>query len=86
MFKTSKEIVYECYIELAKEMNLDVEPRDEMEISRDSGFDSLGFVTFVIALEERTGLELDNYLSDIREAKKLKDIIDLIEKVRNINN
>lgn len=86
MLKTSKEIVYECYIELAKEMNLDVKPSDETEISRDSGFDSLGFVAFIIALEERTGLEFDNYLADIRKAKTLKDIIDIIDNVRNRNN
>ncbi|WP_289753119.1 hypothetical protein [Bacteroides acidifaciens] len=83
MDKTSREIVYECFVELANEMNLNINPSDEIVMNRDTGFDSLGLVTFVLGLENRTGIEFDNYLSDIREATCLKDVIDLVESVIN---
>ncbi len=39
MDKTSREIVYECFVELANEMNLNINPSDEIVMNRDTGFD-----------------------------------------------
>lgn len=77
----SKEIVFQSFLEMIKEEGLDIVSTEDMDISRETGFDSLGLVTFVLILEEKLGIDLDNYLGKIRECKKLQDVIDLVDEL-----
>lgn len=77
----SKEIVFQSFLEMIKEEGLDIVSTEDMDINRETGFDSLGLVTFVLILEEKLGIDLDNYLGKIRECKKLQDVIDLVDEL-----
>lgn len=77
----SKEMVFESFLEMCGEEGGDIVLTEDIDISRDTGFDSLGLVTFVLILEEKLGIDLDNYLGKIRECKKLQDVIDLVDEI-----
>ena len=53
----------------------------DSEISRELGFDSLGMIDFIVKIEKNLGIELDEYLGEIRKAKNIRDIIEILKEI-----
>ncbi len=53
---------------------------EETVLNRDTGIDSLGIVNLIFGFEEDLGIELDDYLADIRNAHTVRDLAEIIEK------
>ncbi len=78
--ENQKKLVIEAYREIAKNsVNKEITINDE--ISRELGFDSLGMVEFIINLEEKLDIELDNCLAEIRNAKTIGDVINILNQL-----
>ncbi len=76
--KNIEDKVIQAYKSIAK-ITDNVEVDLSFEISRNNGFDSLGFVNFVVELEDALNMELDKYLAQIRKANTLQDIVRIVE-------
>lgn len=76
-----KKIVYDALKEVFSESNVDMEPYDDLELNRESGIDSLGIVTLVVLLEEKLKINCDQYLANIRNCKRVIDLVNLMEKI-----
>lgn len=74
-------IVLESAKAIIKEKELNVELDLDVIMSDGTGFDSLGFVTFVLELEDKISFDLDPILPDIRASKRLRDVVDLINSL-----
>ena len=72
--------VLEAYNEVIQMHNLEVKADINNLITKENGFDSLTFVDFIIALEEKLDINLDSYIMKIRQSKVVKDIIDIISE------
>ncbi len=75
-------LVLEAYNEFLLEngisntdINLDV------KLGREAGLDSMGIVNFIIILEEKMDVSLDNVLAQIRKSKDLKGIVQILKKL-----
>lgn len=75
-------LVLEAYNEFLLEngisntdINLDV------KLGREAGLDSMGIVNFIIILEEKMDVSLDNVLALIRKSKDLKGIVQILKKL-----
>lgn len=55
----------------------------ETFINRDSGFDSVGFMQIIIQIEEEFSIELDSYLDEIILCDRIRDLVEIVEKVVN---
>lgn len=53
---------------------------EETELNRDMGIDSLGIVNLILGIEEELEIELDEYLLDVRNAKTIKELINIVER------
>mgnify|MGYP004573813335 CR=1 FL=1 len=74
-----EKLVLEAYKSVIEEAGKSVDNINlDIEVSRENGLDSLGFVEFIIVLEEKTGKKLDPVLSQIRKSKNLKEIVDVL--------
>ena len=74
-----EKLVLEAYKSVIEEAGKSVDNINlYIELSRENGLDSLGFVEFIIVLEEKTGKKLDPVLSQIRKSKNLKEIVDVL--------
>ena len=74
-----EKLVLEAYKSVIEEAVKSVDNINlDIEVSRENGLDSLGFVEFIIVLEEKTGKKLDPVLSQIRKSKNLKEIVDVL--------
>lgn len=57
-----------------------------MEIRPKNGITSESIVIFILDLEEELGIELDDYLSQIRKAKTIQALIDIVRKAYEDSN
>ena len=74
-----EKLVLEAYKSVIEEAGKSVDNINlDIEVSRENGLDSLGFVEFIIVLEEKTGKKLDPVLSQIRKSKNLKEIVGVL--------
>ena len=51
-----------------------------------NGITSESIVIFILDLEEELGIELDDYLSQIRKAKTIQALIDIVRKAYEDSN
>ena len=77
-----KEKVFEALNEVIAESDMSITPYDEMELNRENGIDSLGIVSLVVLLEEKLEFDADKYLADIRNCKRVTDLVELMEKIK----
>ena len=52
------------------------------ELNRENGIDSLGIVSLVVLLEEKLEFDADKYLADIRNCKRVVDLVELVKKIK----
>lgn len=76
-----KETVIICCKEIIEKSKGNIEVDMDTVISRDTGIDSLGIVNLVLELEDKFGVELDNYLADIRKCETVRDLVDVMTGV-----
>jgi len=76
-----KEVVLDSYKTVLENSDLQVEAKLETEITRENGFDSLGFVSLIMEIEERISVDLDEALAKIRESKTLGQIVNIVENM-----
>ncbi len=72
-------MVVKIYSDIVEE-NIGERPEvtNDTAISREDGFDSLGIVDFFVAVEEECGVDLETSIAQIREAKIIGDLVDVI--------
>lgn len=56
------------------------------ELTRDNGVDSLGIVNLILDIEDDLSIELDDYLVEIRNAKSVSDLIEIVNKAYSEQN
>ena len=56
------------------------------QIKYKNGITSESIVIFILDLEEELGIELDDYLSQIRKAKTIQALIDIVRKAYEDSN
>ena len=77
------EIVISSFKEVVEESGAKIEHISlATEASREYGLDSLGIVNCVLAIEDKLDIELDGVLAQIREAKTLGDISNIIRTIK----
>ena len=54
---------------------------DSTEVNTDNGIDSLALMNILIEIEKRFGINLDEVMLEICEAKRIADIIKCVEKM-----
>ena len=74
------EVVLACHAEILKNSNIDVQPSLDNPFGRESGIDSLGIVNFIMDIEEKLNIDLDDKLSDIRKCKTFRELVEIIEE------
>ena len=74
------EVVLSCQAELLKSKNIDMQPNLDNPFGRESGIDSLGIVNFIMDIEEKLNIDLDDKLSDIRKCKTFREVVEIIKK------
>lgn len=79
-----KEIIIKSYDKMLKESGFNVTPSLDNPINSESGLDSLGFVNFILNLEDSLNISLDPILIDIRNSKDLNEIVQLVSEKYNI--
>lgn len=67
-----KEKVLECCEMIIAESDVNVVVTEELELTRESGIDSLGLVSLVLELEDALEIDLDEYLLEVRNCKTIK--------------
>lgn len=77
-----RETVFDVLNEVIAESDVDNTPYDEMELNRENGIDSLGIVSLVVLLEEKLEFDADKYLADIRNCKRVVDLVELVKKIK----
>jgi len=82
--KKINEVVQKCHQEILDDAGIDVISNLDMKMSRENGIDSLGMVTLILSVEEELGIELDQFLSEIRNANYLKDFVDIIKGIQAV--
>lgn len=74
------EVVVKNFQQIVDESNIEIVVNEETELNRNFGIDSLGIVTLILGIEEDLGVNLDDYLADIRNARNVEDLVEIIEK------
>lgn len=81
-----KAVVLEMHTKLMKESGIDRESLPELEIRPRNGITSESIVALILDIEEALGIELDDYLAEIRVCKTIADFIEIIEKACEKND
>lgn len=80
--KSFEEEVLEICREAVRQVSAeDREITMDTELSAKGGIDSLAFMNIIIALEIRYDVVLDEYLSELKEAKHIRDLIYRLKQV-----
>jgi acyl carrier protein len=74
------EVVLICHQTLLDDKGIKSVSSPDMKMSRANGIDSLGIVTLILDIEEKLAIDLDNYLTDIRNSYYLKELIDIVQR------
>jgi len=74
-----KDAVIASINELLKEEGKKLDVNMDTPISRETGIDSLGFVSLIIEIEERLDVSLENVIVEIRKCRFVKDLVCVIE-------
>ena len=56
------------------------------ELTRDNGVDSLGIVNLILDIEDDLSIALDDYLVEIRNAKSVSELIEIVNKAYSEQN
>lgn len=76
-----EKVVFECCRTVICDNGIQLpEISPNTKLSRDNGFDSLGIVTLVLLVEEELGIELDDYLFEIRNCETIHEFANVIQK------
>lgn len=75
-----KNTVFKLHNELMQEKGIDKVSSVELEIRPRNGITSESIVTLLLDIEEELGIELDEYLAQIRKCKTIGEFIEVIEK------
>ncbi len=79
-----KEIILDIHQMILNDRAIKKVSSESMEVNALNGLDSYGLVLFVVELENRLNLELDEILMQIRQAKTVGDIVEVVScKVNN---
>lgn len=81
--KNIDEVVKRCYQKVLDDSEIKTAIDLNMRMTRENGIDSLGMVTLILYIEEELGIELDYYLSEIRNAECLRDLINIVKKTQD---
>lgn len=74
-----KEVVFDTHNNLMKQRGIDKVSSLEMEIRPRNGITSETIVTLLLDIEEELGIELDEYLPQIRVCKTIGDFIEIVK-------
>lgn len=77
------EVVFKVHNDLMKSKGIDKQSAYDMEIRPRNGIDSLGIVTMIMDMEEKLGIELDDYLMRIRKSKTIGELITIVKEAYN---
>lgn len=80
--KDIEEVVKKCCQQVLDDSGLKIVSDINMRMTRENGIDSLGMVTLILSIEEELEVELDYYLSEMRNAEYLRDFINIVKKAR----
>lgn len=79
-----KEIILDIHQMILNDRAIKKVSSESMEVNALNGLDSYGLVLFIVELENRLNLELDEILMQIRQAKTVGDIVEVVScKVNN---
>lgn len=51
---------------------------EDSRLSREDGFDSLGIVDFFMNIEEECNVDLEDSIADIRNAEKIRELVEIV--------
>lgn len=71
--------VLRAYKNVLDENDSEIIPDLSNKIGRDYGLDSLGFVQFIIEIEELLKISLDDLILDIRKCETLDEIVNILK-------
>ena len=86
MNKKAIDAIIENLHQILNESGIDADITEETELSRDMGVDSLGIVNLILGIEEDLEIDLDDYLVEIRNAKSVSDLIEIVNKAYSEQN
>lgn len=78
--KNIQEVVLRIHTEIMHQKGINQKSTPDMEIRPKNGITSESIVIFILDLEEELGIELDDYLPQIRKAKTMRTLIDIVNK------
>lgn len=81
-----KNVVLKMHTRLMNENGIDRVSSPELEIRPRNGITSESIVTLILDIEEAIGIELDDYLAEIRTCKTIADFIKVVEKACEEND
>ena len=84
--KNIQEVVLRIHTEIMHQKGINQKSTQDMEIRPKNGITSESIVIFILDLEEELGIELDDYLSQIRKAKTIQALIDIVRKAYEDSN
>lgn len=82
--KDVEDTVIKCHQKILDDAGIKEMSNLNMKMSRENGIDSLGMVLLILGIEEELGINLDQYLAEIRRACYLQELINIIKKARDI--
>ncbi len=75
-----QEVVLRLHNELLKGEGIDEESSLDMEMRPRNGITSVTIVSLILDLEEELGIELDDYLIQIRKSSTIGTLIDIVKE------
>ena len=78
--KNIQEVVLRIHTEIMHQKGINQESTPDMEIRPKNGITSESIVIFILDLEEELDIELDDYHPQIRKAKTMRTLIDIVNK------
>lgn len=74
-----EEVVIRLHNEIMREREIDKESSLEMEMRPRNGITSESIVSLLLDIEDELGIELDDYLAQIRKCKTIGLLIDIVK-------
>lgn len=84
--KNIQEVALRIHTEIMHQKGINQESTVDMEIRPKNGITSETIVFFILELEEELGIQLDNYLPQIRKAKTIQELINIVSKACEDSN
>lgn len=78
--ETIKQEVIELISELFKEKGFDIDILEYVDLIDDLGMDSITFISLIVEIEERFGMEFPDALLSLDNFRKINGIVNIVER------